>query len=672
MSKDSTEAEKLMMGGLTLEYLRIRPEIDTPPIPTKSFEDVQQEIDASQINTERLEQLTDRLTTETERSEQLRNELEEKNKHLEKERQRENSNLAKAGRYLSQTGKFFAKKLGVPQIQTEEKSATLKAEEEIATTSSRLDEAQEAVTATLSEYPKLRSAASESADENLQVTYTRAKSHEKRHEYPEALDLYKKVADGELTGEKFQTDATLMAGKILAKDGRHEEAFRYFTQAAEADPIAAFEVALCYQNGLGTTKDQGKAVEYYRKAADSDITEDLARDDIRARAANNLGVCYEFGLGVEQSLSEASKMYEKSGLFNDNKRRLQLKLDESAIQTIETPKEQYEYALEIEKDRRRNPEHAFTLFKKAADAGYPGAAFKTAEYYDKTAKLDEAIDYYGRANNDVANYNIGLIYKNDKKDDKKAEEYFRLAATAGNSTAEAELKIYEEARKPVTPVTITSTELPETPTPSPRSPTPSPRSPTPESPVSQARAGSGGPLEENRTPTPPLPSKPIAAEPVEMDEYHKIVAWHNAIMDSMISEVEKRPAEKKEDVIKEVLTGAINKLWKITEIKPSAKAKEKIAEFSKEIAEDKEGIASYKRKGKGEGLRKFTKGLNRFGAALGLADKDGSFSDFMKHQYKEVAKIKTITTGLRTSTASFTQTTPGRIGGAVSVKGKAH
>lgn len=125
MSKDSTEAQKLMMGSPTLEFLRIRPEISgTPPIPTESFDAVQ-ELEALQGNTERLEQLTAKLATKTEHSEQLRNELEEKNKHLEKERQRENSNLAKAGRFLSQTGKFFAEKFGVPQIQTEEKSVTL-------------------------------------------------------------------------------------------------------------------------------------------------------------------------------------------------------------------------------------------------------------------------------------------------------------------------------------------------------------------------------------------------------------------------------------------------------------------------------------------------------------------------------------------------------------------
>lgn len=435
------------------------------------------------------------------------------------------------------------------------------------------------------------------------------------------MELYKKVADGELTGEKFQTDAALMAGKILARNGKHEEAFRCFTQAAEKDSIAAFEVALCYQNGLGTATDQKKAVEYYRKAADNDIAEDLARDDIRARAANNLGVCYEFGLGVEQNLDEASKMYEKSGLFNDNKRRLQLKLDELATTTIESPKEQYEYALEIEKDRRRNPDHAFTLFKKAADAAHPGAAFKTAEYYDKAAKLNEAIEYYGRANNDVANYNIGLIYKNDKKDDEKAEEYFKLAATAGNSAAEAELKIYEEARKPVTPVTITSTELPET--------------PTIESPTSLA--ASSEKEDERRGPPSPL-SELTATDLIQTERYDRIVLWHNETMDTMASKTEGMSKAQKEVTIKQILNNAITELWKSIGTTPPADTKERIDHFSKKIAE--EGFEKHRRKGKGEGLRKFTKGFNRLGAKLRLADKDASFSDFMKHQFTAVDAIK--------------------------------
>lgn len=45
--------------------------------------------------------------------------------------------------------------------------------------------------------------------------------------------------------------------------------FRLFTEASQSgDPIAQTHLASMYLQGVGCTKDIGKAIEWYKKAAD--------------------------------------------------------------------------------------------------------------------------------------------------------------------------------------------------------------------------------------------------------------------------------------------------------------------------------------------------------------------------------------------------------------------
>lgn len=57
-----------------------------------------------------------------------------------------------------------------------------------------------------------------------------------------------------------------------------------------------------YYCGQGVEQDYGKAVEWYRKAAEQGA----------ASAQYNLGVCYEYGNGVEQNYGIAAKWYRKA------------------------------------------------------------------------------------------------------------------------------------------------------------------------------------------------------------------------------------------------------------------------------------------------------------------------------------------------------------------------
>ncbi|GBC21857.2 kinase-like domain-containing protein [Rhizophagus irregularis DAOM 181602=DAOM 197198] len=61
-------------------------------------------------------------------------------------------------------------------------------------------------------------------------------------------------------------------------------------------------LAICYENGIGTKKDLEKAFDLYQKAAENGDKE----------AQFNLGVCYEVGIGIEKDEVKASYWYQKA------------------------------------------------------------------------------------------------------------------------------------------------------------------------------------------------------------------------------------------------------------------------------------------------------------------------------------------------------------------------
>ena len=81
----------------------------------------------------------------------------------------------------------------------------------------------------------------------------------------------------------------------------------YRTLAEKGNPIAQFNLGVCYANGRGVSLDYAQAVEWYRKAAEQGD----------ARAQCNLGVCYETGRGVSQDYAQAVEWYKKAAEQGD-------------------------------------------------------------------------------------------------------------------------------------------------------------------------------------------------------------------------------------------------------------------------------------------------------------------------------------------------------------------
>jgi uncharacterized protein len=69
-------------------------------------------------------------------------------------------------------------------------------------------------------------------------------------------------------------EAQVKLAEIAIADQKYEEAFLWFSKAAEqGDADAAFNVGSLYYVGRGVAKDEAKAAEHYRKAAQLGMTE---------------------------------------------------------------------------------------------------------------------------------------------------------------------------------------------------------------------------------------------------------------------------------------------------------------------------------------------------------------------------------------------------------------
>lgn len=66
--------------------------------------------------------------------------------------------------------------------------------------------------------------------------------------------------------------------------------------------MAQNNLGFCYIAGRGVEEDDGRAVEWWRKAAERG----------EAVAQNNLGWCYQKGYGVEQDYAQAVEWYRKA------------------------------------------------------------------------------------------------------------------------------------------------------------------------------------------------------------------------------------------------------------------------------------------------------------------------------------------------------------------------
>jgi len=245
------------------------------------------------------------------------------------------------------------------------------------------------------------------------------------------------------------------AQKLL--DDSQKEMEKWEALGKEGDPEAMVKLAFCYQHGIGTKQDTGKAVKLYADAArcgsayaafclakcldtGAESQEEKERayknwkeaaDMGNSDAMVHLGYCLENGYGVAQNLGDAFERYESAGkLDNAEGKYHEGRCYENGIgvdKNLDKAVECYEKAAErnsnamvslglaVEKSDR---DRAKSLFSAAAEMnnaaglyhlgrcfangiGVPQDLKSAAECYDKSSKLG----------NDCAMYSLGRFYE---------------------------------------------------------------------------------------------------------------------------------------------------------------------------------------------------------------------------------------------------------------------
>ncbi len=124
---------------------------------------------------------------------------------------------------------------------------------------------------------------------------------ESEKNFAEAVSWYRKAVAQAETNAARNLAVCYLEGKGVTKDAG--EAMKWFRKAADlGNQDAPAEIGDLYQDGIGVAKNEATAVDWYRKGA--------ARDD--GDAMNDLAACYWSGRGVEKSAHDAIVWWKKS------------------------------------------------------------------------------------------------------------------------------------------------------------------------------------------------------------------------------------------------------------------------------------------------------------------------------------------------------------------------
>ncbi|PKY31560.1 kinase-like protein [Rhizophagus irregularis] len=195
------------------------------------------------------------------------------------------------------------------------------------------------------------------------------------------------------------------------------KAFELYSEAAEKGQIDSIHnLGCCYQNGIGTEKNEIKAFEF--KAAEKGQIDSI----------HNLGYCYQNGIGTEKNKIKAFEIYKKAA-------------EKGQICSITNLGSCYRLGIGTEKNEIK----AFKLYKKAAEKGQINSIKNLGYCYQngigtekneiKAFKLYKKAAEKGQINS--INY-LGYCYRDGigtEKNEIKAFELYEEAAEKGNITA---------------------------------------------------------------------------------------------------------------------------------------------------------------------------------------------------------------------------------------------
>ena len=215
-----------------------------------------------------------------------------------------------------------------------------------------------------------------------------------------------------------------VSGKAIKAAEKQLSEKRLRRIAEKGSSVEQFSVALAFRDGLDVSKDQGKAVKWFKLAAKNGLKQ----------AQLELGFIYDKGLGVTPSNAEAAKWFRKA-----------------ADQGLTVA--QYHLALRYQKGKgvKKDAAQAAQWYYKAAKRGFAIAQYQMAKKFAKGDGVQknhaEAVTWFRKAADQglaVAQYQLARRYqkgKGVKKDAAQAARWYHKAAKQGDARSQNKLGI---------------------------------------------------------------------------------------------------------------------------------------------------------------------------------------------------------------------------------------
>lgn len=252
----------------------------------------------------------------------------------------------------------------------------------------------------------------------------RDRNAELYHRYELLCKVLKKESKN-AQDKKIQAEAKVLIGKCFLHgkgvEKNEKKALEYLKEAAQdGNAEGACICGECYEEGIGVERDSLSAVKYYEYSADKNYCRGLAQ----------LGRCYTFGIeGIEKDIDKGIKLLKKSTEQEDSIGEFNLGLCYIMGYGIET-----------------NIEDGKKLIKKSADANNAeaqrcmGDMYFRGEYFEENDK--EAVVWYTKAaqqGDAKAQFMLGECYFwgwGTEEYYEKAVDWFQKASDQGDLAAE--------------------------------------------------------------------------------------------------------------------------------------------------------------------------------------------------------------------------------------------
>lgn len=203
----------------------------------------------------------------------------------------------------------------------------------------------------------------------------------------------------------------------------YSEALRWFSMAAEqGSALAQYNLALLFENGLGTERSLADAATWYQRAAHMG----------HAGAQLNLGYIYEHGLGVNQSMTRAKELYMAAANSGD-------------------PVAQHNLGLMLVSEGMGVPQHeaAFEWFQQSAESGHVPAQYSLGLRFlnglGTSRSTREAVNWLARAaeaNHAPSQHLLGDIYRTGQyMEPSPAWSIYYYEQAAGQGHAESQFEL---------------------------------------------------------------------------------------------------------------------------------------------------------------------------------------------------------------------------------------